>query len=200
MSPSISGRHDAIGETSAAGQGRPTPRQETRKAHWLQEPRGLSTLEGMLLVRSEGLARRSGNGRWHRGNACGANDGGDRVGAAGPGDGGAGTGAGVEMLETADSSIAVEPESVEGKRGRVARTPGLESHTHTDTEHSNTVADSSTDTVGSSREEDKPGQLQCQCQWEDRCRFGLLLLPGPKTLTMRRWSGQHRRSKHFSPS
>lgn len=106
------------------------------------------------------------------------------------------------MPTTADSSIAEVLVPVEHRRGLAARTPGLEPHTDTDTDtgHSNTVVDSNTDTDGNSKEEDKPGQFPLQCQWEDRCRFGFLLLPGPKTMTMRRWSGQHRRSKQFSPS
>ena len=61
-----------------------------------------------------------------------------------------------------DSSIAAVPEAVEDRRGLVACTPGLEPHTRTDTEHSNTVADSNTVMDGNNREEDKPGQLQYQ--------------------------------------
>ena len=111
-----------------------------------------------------------------------------------------------------DSSIAVVLEPVEGKRGLVARTLGLEPHTHTDTGHSNTVADSSMDTGGNSREEDKPGPLSLQSQWEHRFRsqfryVGLLhvglhvvLLPGPKTMTGPQRSGRQQTSRHFSPS
>lgn len=100
------------------------------------------------------------------------------------------------MPTTADNSIAVVPEPVEHRPGLVARTPGLEPHIHTDTGGNSREEDSNTG--GSSREEDKPGQLPLRCQWEDRCRFSPV--PGPKTKTMRRWPGQHRRSKQFSSS
>lgn len=109
-----------------------------------------------------------------------------------------------ELLTTADSSIAEVLVLVECKRGLVARTRGLEPHIHTGTGHSNIVADSntvadSTDTGCNSREKDKPGQLPLRCRWEYRFRFGFLP-PGPKTTTMRRWSGQHRRSRQFLAS
>jgi hypothetical protein len=91
---------------------------------------------------------------------------------------------------TEDSSIAEVLVLVGRRRGLVGRTPGLaEPHTHTDTGHSNIVADSSTDTDGNSREEDRLGPLQCRWVFQSRC--GLLLQPGPKTMIMRLWSGQH---------
>ena len=97
---------------------------------------------------------------------------------------------------TVDSSIAEVLVPVERKRGLVARTLGLEPHTHTDTDGNSRAADSNTDTGGSSRAEDKPGQLPLRCQWEGRCRSSPV--PGPTTMTMPRWPGQHRRSKQFS--
>jgi hypothetical protein len=103
-----------------------------------------------------------------------------------------------EVLVTEDSSIAEVLVPVERRRELVARTPGLEPHTHTDTGHSNTVADSSTCTDDNSREEDKLDQFQCRWGFQSRCE--LRLLPGPKTMPMRQWSGQHQRSKRFSPS
>jgi hypothetical protein len=94
---------------------------------------------------------------------------------------------------TADSSIAEVP--VGRRRGLVARTRGLEPHTHTDTGHSNIVADSSTGTDGNSREEDRLGQFQCQ--WGFQCRFGLRLLPGLRTTKELRWPEKHTGTKQF---
>ena len=85
----------------------------------------------------------------------------------------------------ADSNIAEVRGLVGRRRGLVEHRRGLEPHTHTDMGHSNIVADSSTGTDGNNMEEDKPGQLPLQCQWEGRCRFGFLLQPGPKILIMR---------------
>lgn len=108
---------------------------------------------------------------------------------------------------TGGSRIAEVLVPVERKRGLVAGTLGPVLHIHTDTEHthmntgrSNTETHRSTDTVGNSREQDTPGQLPPQYQWGLRCRIGFLPMPGPKTMTMRRWSGRRRRSKQFLPS
>lgn len=79
-----------------------------------------------------------------------------------------------KMSTPVDSNIVVLPEPVERTRVPVARIPGLVPHTHPDTGHNNTVADSNTDAGSNSREEDKPGQLQCRWEFQSRCGF---LLP-----------------------
>ena len=112
------------------------------------------------------------------------------------------------MPTMADCRIVEVLVSVERKPGLAARTLGLEPHTHTETGHSNSVADSKatasntvthskTDTGGNSREQDTPGQLQSQCQWGCQCRFGILS-PGLKTTTKGlRWTQGHTGTKQF---
>jgi hypothetical protein len=53
-----------------------------------------------------------------------------------------------------------------------------------DTGRSNTVTHRRSDTVGNSREPDKPDQIPLQQELGLQCRFGLLPMPGPKTMTM----------------
>ena len=69
-----------------------------------------------------------------------------------------------------------------------------------DTGRSSTVTYCSTGRVGNSRKSDKPDQLPLQHELGLQCRLGLLPMPGPKTMTMRRWSALHRRSEQFLPS
>ena len=94
---------------------------------------------------------------------------------------------------TADSNTAVVPVPVEHRRGLVARTPGLEPHTHTDT--GNTQVDNNTG--GSSREEDKLGTLHSDANGKTDA---ILTCAWAETEQCDESPGQHRRSKQFSSS